>query len=107
MGMLRWQREAVDGLCASAGAEAILVRHARLLELRCKVPCEHATNESPEGGRPKVKGGAMQQMGILLIVQEDAEMLVGGARRSSSRAVGKGRAQCSSHTSRVLPGSGA
>ena len=49
MGMLRWQREAVDGLCASAGAEAILVRHARLLELRCKVPCEHATNESPEG----------------------------------------------------------
>jgi len=94
------------------------VWHARFLELRCKVPCEHAANESPEGitdnqgsdpsvglserdqaadpktlehswgefrtGKPK--GGAVQQLGILLIIEEDAELLVGSAKRSSSRA---------------------
>ena len=94
------------------------MRHARLLELRCELPCEHATNESPEGitdnegsdpsiglsesdqaadpktlehsrgefrtGKPK--GGAVQQLGILLIVEENAEMLVGGAGGSSSGA---------------------
>ena len=94
------------------------MRHARLLELRCEVPCEHATNESPEGitdnegsdpsiglsesdqaadpktlehcrgefrtGKPK--GGAVQQLGILLIVEAARVSGVPGARGSAVRA---------------------
>ena len=44
---------------------------------------EHSRGEFRTG---KPKGGAVQQLGILLIVEENAEMLVGGAGGSSSGA---------------------
>ena len=44
---------------------------------------EHSRGEFRTG---KPKGGAVQQLGILLVVEENAEMLVGGAGGSSSGA---------------------
>ena len=59
---------------------------------------EHCSGKFRTG---KPKGGAVQQLGILLIVEENAEMLVGGAmkgpaaepRGKLSRKAGKGRAE--------------
>ncbi|CAE7879031.1 unnamed protein product, partial [Symbiodinium sp. KB8] len=60
--------QTADGFCPSAGAEAILVRHARLLELRYEVACEHATNQSPEGITDNE--GSDSSIGLLLYRKE-------------------------------------